>query len=446
MPRKYHILLLLLLPTAHTLTCKHLTSLTASLEFTSTAPVGCCGIVGVECNTNRVTSMWDREIVRVRGEFNGVLDGVVRLSVKGQSGLFGTVSVMRDVMDSSRYVRDVNNGVNNGVDDNDGADVRGSGVLVKRIGRTVKSRASQKEQLEKNPVHDIRTRLTQRDLPQIGGPNNRILPDPIQLDTADNAIWYALAAIAGLTLLLITCLLVCKRGQKTSFPTTSPSLSRRRSSIAHVSLPRTLARPLPRSTSLTKTDPDALETAQEFITANHNKKEFPVAKVHVKTAPDEMNLVPGDRIVLTRVFTDGWAEGVSKRAGGPFCFPVVCLGGSVPRVLVSRYGAAQRSISQRMPTTQQRVEPTLPPVPPMYTRPGPNAGSPSMGPNMGPNMGQSFMTPPKSSLKYVQGRGFRPQIVPPAPPSSPSLPTPPQEQQQGYMGQNRNVQSIYTDL
>ncbi|KND02728.1 uncharacterized protein SPPG_01811 [Spizellomyces punctatus DAOM BR117] len=437
-----HILLLLLLPTAHTLTCTHLTSLTASLSFTSTAPVGCCGIVGVECNTNRVTSIrWDREIVHVRGEFNGVLDGLVRLSVKGQSGLFGTVSVMRDVMDShsSRYVRDVNYDVDVDVD----VDVRGSGVLVKRMGRTLTSRTAQvEEQVEEMPVHSIRTRLTQRDLPQIGGPDNRILPDPIQLDTADNAIWYALAAIVGSTLLFITCLLICKCGQKTSFPTTNPSLSRRRSSIGHVSLPRTLARPLPRSSSLAKDDPSAVETAQEFIAANHNKKEFPVAKVHVKTAPDEMNLVPGDRIVLMRVFTDGWAEGVSKRAGGPFCFPVVCLGGSVPRVLVSRYGAAQESISQRMQT--ERVQPNLPPVPPMYARPGPSGGNPG-APNMGPSMGPSFMAPPKPSLKYVQGRGFRPQIVPPAPPSSPSLPTLPQ-QQQGYLGQNRNVQSIYTDL
>ncbi|KAI9095624.1 hypothetical protein DFS34DRAFT_626609 [Phlyctochytrium arcticum] len=215
-------------------------------------------------------------------------------------------------------------------------------------------------------------------LPEIGN-NGRIGAGPVELDATNNIIWYAIFAALGATLLLLAflCSFRCCGGKRPmaeedpdepspmgSGGDLSRSLSRRRSTAgATVSLPRQLSKPNPRQESLPEArgafHEEALAAAQDFVQANGNKKEFPVVKVHVKQGSDEMNLVPGDRIVLTRVFRDGWGEGVSKRAGGPFLFPLVCLGGSVPRVLVQRLRghAAMQQQQMQMTGLQQTYPP-----------------------------------------------------------------------------------------
>ncbi|KAI9009706.1 hypothetical protein BC832DRAFT_613916 [Gaertneriomyces semiglobifer] len=203
------------------------------------------------------------------------------------------------------------------------------------------------------PKNAENVRAENLEFPNIGGSDNSILPDEISLSNEDNALWYALITVGGLTILFALCLFVCSSRSKAKtgdLEYSSPvarSLSRGANQGPHVSLPRGLARPQARTTSLKESrtqnptlDGLALETAAEFITSNSGRKEFPVIRVHVKASSDEMNLVPGDRCVLLRVFPDGWAEGVSMRAGGPSMFPVICLGGSVPRVLAAKYNAA----------------------------------------------------------------------------------------------------------
>ncbi|KAJ3230250.1 hypothetical protein HDU78_008515 [Chytriomyces hyalinus] len=66
-----------------------------------------------------------------------------------------------------------------------------------------------------------------------------------------------------------------------------------------------------------------------FILANNNQNSFPVVQPYAKDGQDEMSLAEGDYVVLTNVFRDGWAEGVSKREGVLAVFPLVCLGGGV---------------------------------------------------------------------------------------------------------------------
>ncbi|KAJ3180621.1 hypothetical protein HDU85_004025 [Gaertneriomyces sp. JEL0708] len=224
------------------------------------------------------------------------------------------------------------------------------------------------------------------EFPRIGGADQTVLPSQISISNANDAIWYALIAVGGLTILFATCLFLCscRRGQKPVLQPASTlprSLSRHGSQGPHVSLPRGLARPQPRTTSRKESrtqDPSldemGLQTATEFINANSGRKQFPVIRVHVKAAADEMNLVPGDRCVLLRVFPDGWAEGVSMRAGGPSIFPVICLGGSVPRVLAAKYNAAAppppRPYGRPM-APQPKGPLPYPPPQPMYPGAGP---------------------------------------------------------------------------
>ena len=73
----------------------------------------------------------------------------------------------------------------------------------------------------------------------------------------------------------------------------------------------------------------AEKLADYIISQNRNKKDFPVKTPYQKSREDELHLTDGDRIVLYKVFRDGWAEGVSKRTGGPAFFPLCCLGGSI---------------------------------------------------------------------------------------------------------------------
>ncbi|KAJ3289607.1 hypothetical protein HDU79_003911 [Rhizoclosmatium sp. JEL0117] len=78
-----------------------------------------------------------------------------------------------------------------------------------------------------------------------------------------------------------------------------------------------------------------------FINANGGTESFPVRRFYVKEFGDELSLTEGDSVVLTKVFRDGWAEGVSMRAGGPALFPLACLGGGVPIVLAERLRVAR---------------------------------------------------------------------------------------------------------
>lgn len=80
-------------------------------------------------------------------------------------------------------------------------------------------------------------------------------------------------------------------------------------------------------------DLSAQQMADRFIERNRGKNEFPVKRSHSKELRDELTLTAGDTIILYKVFSDGWAEGVSRRVGGPSIFPVCCLGGSAPLML-----------------------------------------------------------------------------------------------------------------
>ncbi|KAJ3411078.1 hypothetical protein HDV05_002777, partial [Chytridiales sp. JEL 0842] len=115
----------------------------------------------------------------------------------------------------------------------------------------------------------------------------------------------------------------------------------------------------------------ALDVAarEPFMAANTppGSEEFHVRRPYEKQLPDEMHLQEGDRVVLTRVFRDGWAEGVSLRCGGPAVFPLACLGGGVPVVLAERLQAARMANWQRMNAQMPQPGPggMMPPPPPM---------------------------------------------------------------------------------
>ncbi|KAI9359642.1 hypothetical protein DFJ73DRAFT_757600 [Zopfochytrium polystomum] len=87
-------------------------------------------------------------------------------------------------------------------------------------------------------------------------------------------------------------------------------------------------------------DPVAARTPFLLANAPRGSETFPVRRGHAKTRPDELALAKDDAVLLLRVFADGWAEGVSRRAGGPAVFPLACLGGGVPVVLAERVRSA----------------------------------------------------------------------------------------------------------
>ncbi|KAJ3177924.1 hypothetical protein HDU87_004206 [Geranomyces variabilis] len=196
-------------------------------------------------------------------------------------------------------------------------------------------------------------------LPDLGK-NGTLFPGPrTALSTDNNALYFGIITVVGVTflVLLILCCFNCCGGEPAglhshelegSITTTAATntLSRRGSVFeGHASLPRSLAQTRQRTDSLPESrknnETAAAAAAGPYITANNGRKDFPVVRVHVKRQPDEMNLVVNDRVVLNAVYPDGWASGVSKRSGGPWLFPLVCLGGSVPRVLLQRSQAQQ---------------------------------------------------------------------------------------------------------
>ncbi|KAJ3245321.1 hypothetical protein HDU78_009566 [Chytriomyces hyalinus] len=100
---------------------------------------------------------------------------------------------------------------------------------------------------------------------------------------------------------------------------------------------------LPETRKLQSKDEAAMDVSARdpFIVANNGKESFPVRRFYAKEMSDELSLTDGDSVVLTKVFRDGWAEGVSMRAGGPALFPLACLGGGVPIVLAERLRVAR---------------------------------------------------------------------------------------------------------
>ncbi|KAI8620039.1 hypothetical protein BC830DRAFT_1100993 [Chytriomyces sp. MP71] len=100
---------------------------------------------------------------------------------------------------------------------------------------------------------------------------------------------------------------------------------------------------LPETRKLQSKEEAAMDVAARdpFIAANNGQESFPVRRFYAKEMADELSLTDGDSVVLTKVFRDGWAEGVSMRAGGPALFPLACLGGGVPIVLAERLRVAR---------------------------------------------------------------------------------------------------------
>ncbi|KAJ3008304.1 hypothetical protein HKX48_008656 [Thoreauomyces humboldtii] len=168
------------------------------------------------------------------------------------------------------------------------------------------------------------------------GTGDTLFPNT-EAEIKTSALWWAIIAVVVLTLLILLCLFLaqCCGRKAPSPPARSGSLER--GIFSRPSLPRSLGTPQSRSTSLATRglEPAARAAAEQFVMANDGKREFPVVKVFAKSAPDEMSLQVNDLVTLDAVYSDGWASGTSKRNGGPFMFPVVCLGGSIPRVLTN---------------------------------------------------------------------------------------------------------------
>ncbi|KAJ3089667.1 hypothetical protein HK100_007691 [Physocladia obscura] len=100
---------------------------------------------------------------------------------------------------------------------------------------------------------------------------------------------------------------------------------------------------LPETRKLQSKEEAAMDVSARdpFVVANNSAESFPVRRPYAKELGDELSLTEGDSVVLTKVFRDGWAEGVSMRAGGPALFPLACLGGGVPVVLAERLRVAR---------------------------------------------------------------------------------------------------------
>ncbi|KAI8822637.1 uncharacterized protein EV422DRAFT_524828 [Fimicolochytrium jonesii] len=246
---------------------------------------------------------------------------------------------------------------------------------------------------------------------------------PFALPTVNNALWYGIFAVAGVTILILLCLCICNcRTKKAPDVNRSATLNRRGTTAStlnrHVSLPAgTLSRPKSRFESLPEQraqhDVEAIASANEFVQANNGKREFRVIKVHVKQASDEMNLVVNDSVVLSAVYADLWASGVSKRSGGPYFFPLVCLGGSVPRVLINRMEKGKG------PMVDTRFSPRPIRDPRQLPAPIPQASSSANPPyNYGAPTG-SYPRPPYNSMQQPSSSGQQPyspgQQYPPYP-------------------------------
>ncbi|KAJ3025680.1 UNVERIFIED_CONTAM: hypothetical protein HDU68_006826 [Siphonaria sp. JEL0065] len=110
---------------------------------------------------------------------------------------------------------------------------------------------------------------------------------------------------------------------------------------------------LPETRKLQSKEEAAMDVAARdpFIVANGGSESFPVRRYYAKELGDELSLTDGDSVVLTKVFRDGWAEGVSMRAGGPALFPLACLGGGVPVVLAERLRVARMMARGGQPST-----------------------------------------------------------------------------------------------
>ncbi|KAJ3014418.1 hypothetical protein HKX48_005174 [Thoreauomyces humboldtii] len=172
-----------------------------------------------------------------------------------------------------------------------------------------------------------------------------------------NAVYWALLTVAlvAAVILIGLCAANCRTRKAVGIYTGPPGAPEttglaREPSQRHVSLPHGLGKPRPRNQSLPDqqrvNETEAVTCAQHFVTSNGDRREFTVVKVHAPGSPDEIALVVGNTVILKAVYEDGWAFGVSTRSGGGF-FPVVCLGGSVPRVLVQH--AATKNLEKPKP-------------------------------------------------------------------------------------------------
>ncbi|KAJ3216358.1 Sec1 domain-containing protein 2 [Dinochytrium kinnereticum] len=95
-----------------------------------------------------------------------------------------------------------------------------------------------------------------------------------------------------------------------------------------------------------RTDEDKkmdVEARKPFVDANGGVEEFTVVVPYLKKKGDELILGLGDVVVILEVYRDGWAEGISRRSGGPAVFPIACLGGGVPIVLAKRISGLMKN-------------------------------------------------------------------------------------------------------
>ncbi|KAI9207813.1 uncharacterized protein BJ171DRAFT_565578 [Polychytrium aggregatum] len=152
-------------------------------------------------------------------------------------------------------------------------------------------------------------------------------------------LYYFIAGAAGVAFVFFVFLLACYFSASCGGYT--QDIERTRSLKRNNTLQTSIDdyAPGPRSDSLSSSpkSPDtssaAVKRAEGFIRDN-GSNEFRVVRGHSKSASDELHLAVGDKVTLTKVFEDGWAEGISRRAGGPAMLPLGCLGGSVQRYFI----------------------------------------------------------------------------------------------------------------
>ncbi|KAI9345652.1 hypothetical protein BDR26DRAFT_856399 [Obelidium mucronatum] len=196
----------------------------------------------------------------------------------------------------------------------------------------------------------------------VGGNNN---PADFAPPTASPVLWILIGVFGGaLVLLSIMCFCCNQRGavaqRLLNQPTLPTSIDPKQKAAQYASeevstsgemAMITLSRngipkrtfSLPETRQLQSKEEAAMDVAARdpFIVANGGSESFPVRRYYAKEFGDELSLTDGDSVVLTKVFRDGWAEGVSMRAGGPALFPLACLGGGVPVVLAERLRVAR---------------------------------------------------------------------------------------------------------
>jgi hypothetical protein len=90
-------------------------------------------------------------------------------------------------------------------------------------------------------------------------------------------------------------------------------------------------------------------TAESLKAYGDGSCTFPVKIPYERKGPKEMDLSIGERIVVVKVYQDGWALGVSKRRGGPLLFPLWHLAGPIPTLMWNENSSPSVEVTTSIP-------------------------------------------------------------------------------------------------